>query len=59
MTQFLFWNINRKPLVSLILELSRQCSADFVLLAESEIPDQELLSALNPIAAKKPRLLNG
>ena len=47
MTRFLFWNINRRPLASLIVGLATEYNPDFVLLAESQIPDDEILSALN------------
>jgi hypothetical protein len=47
MISFLFWNINRKPLKRAISNLARRHSVDLVILAESEIPNEELIDELN------------
>lgn len=44
---FLFWNINRKPLQDLLAVLVREHSIDILILAECEINDVTLLETLN------------
>ncbi|HEX8197713.1 MAG TPA: hypothetical protein VF571_16090 [Pyrinomonadaceae bacterium] len=44
---FLFWNINRKPLQDLLAVLVREHSVDVLILAECEINDVTLLETLN------------
>jgi hypothetical protein len=44
---FLFWNINRKPLQDLLAVLVREYSVDVLILAECEIDDVTLLETLN------------
>jgi hypothetical protein len=51
MLTFLFWNINRKPLVELITSLAKEHAVDILILAESGIPIQELLKHLNSSVA--------
>jgi hypothetical protein len=48
-TRFLFWNVNRKPLGDLIVELAREQAADVLMLAECELEPAELLRKLNPV----------
>jgi hypothetical protein len=47
MLSFLFWNINRKPLKRAISNLARRHSVDLVILAESDIPNEELVQEFN------------
>jgi hypothetical protein len=47
MPTFLFWNIARQPISSLISKLALTHEADVIILAESDIPGAELLIALN------------
>ena len=47
MATFLFWNLNRKPLQNAIVHLCQEHMVDVLILAESRIPDAELLEALN------------
>jgi len=47
MPTFLFWNIARRQVSDLISELAHTHAADLVILVESDIPDTELLLALN------------
>ena len=42
MTNFLFWNINRKPLGGLISTLAQQHDVDVIILAESGIEPMRL-----------------
>ena len=46
-TKFLFWNVNRKPLTEVIVELTDIHAIDVVILAESEIEPSTLLQRLN------------
>lgn len=46
-TTFLFWNLNRKPLQSIIANLIFQHSVDVLMLAECSIPPDILLKTLN------------
>jgi endonuclease/exonuclease/phosphatase family metal-dependent hydrolase len=45
--KFLFWNINRKPLINLIVKLSHIHEVDVLMLAESELSEVDLLLNLN------------
>ena len=45
--RFLFWNINRKPLQSLIAAIVEERDVDVVILAENTIPLVPLLTSLN------------
>lgn len=47
MTTFLFWNINRRPIANLIADVAETHEVDFLMLAESEITNSELLPKLN------------
>jgi len=47
MLNFLFWNINGKPLASAIGKLVRQHQVDVLILAECRIADTELIRDLN------------
>lgn len=47
MINFMFWNINRKPLQSSIARLTAQHSVNLVILAESEISPEVMLDALH------------
>src|SRR5258706_4586876 len=47
MTTFLFWNVNKKPLTSLIAALAQEHSVDVLILAECDITPSTLLYALN------------
>ncbi|MDQ6787845.1 MAG: hypothetical protein M3033_13645 [Acidobacteriota bacterium] len=47
MTSFLFWNINKKPLESLVKKLAFQYEIDVILLAEYESNPNQLLYVLN------------
>ncbi len=47
MLNFLFWNINRKPIAPLIAKLARERSVDVLVLAECEINPMTLLAELN------------
>jgi hypothetical protein len=44
---FLFWNINKKPIQSIISNLALRHEVDVIMLAECTIPRGTLLSALN------------
>ena len=46
MINFLFWNINRKPLQSCIARLTAQHNVNLIILAESEIAPEVMLDAL-------------
>jgi len=37
MTTFLFWNINKQPILELIVSLVREHNVDVLILAESEL----------------------
>jgi len=52
MTSFLFWNINKKPLTTTITNIYREFNVDVIVLAECEIPDYDLLTALNQNSAQ-------
>jgi hypothetical protein len=45
--RFLFWNLQRKPLLGMVSALVEEHGVDVLLLAESGIADAELLSELN------------
>lgn len=47
METFLFWNINRRQIESLIVRLVHDHNVDVLMLAESQIADIELLNQLN------------
>jgi len=47
MTTFLFWNLNRKPLQSLIADLAHQHQVDVLMFAECIIPPDVMLLSLN------------
>ena len=47
MTKFLFWNLNKKPLASIVTNLARQHEVDVIILAECEIAPAVMLKALN------------
>jgi hypothetical protein len=47
MLNFLFWNINRNPVTSLIAGLAHEHEVDVLVLAECEIPSLVLLQGLN------------
>lgn len=47
MANFLFWNIAKNPLQDELVTLCRLKSIDFLILAESVIPDEVLTEALN------------
>lgn len=47
MTTFLFWNINKKPLIKEITNLCRIYDVDILILAESNISDVEILLSIN------------
>ncbi len=53
MARFLFWNINRRPIAPLIASICHSEEIDVLILAESEIPDVEILLALNAGHAQK------
>lgn len=46
-TTFLFWNLNRKPLLSLVAELAGRRRVDIVILAECSDEPRSVLQALN------------
>jgi hypothetical protein len=47
MAKFLFWNLNKKPLTELIAVLAAEQRIDVLVLAECNIPEVNLLDALN------------
>lgn len=47
MLNFLFWNINRKPIASLVARLARERGVDILVLAECDIEPMQLLRELN------------
>lgn len=47
MVTFLFWNINKKPILNLIVQLVIEHKVDVLILAESKMSDYELLTTLN------------
>ena len=47
MLNFLFWNVNRKPIARLIAQLARERGVDVLVLAECEIDHTVLLNELN------------
>lgn len=48
MTTFLFWNLNKKPLASIIANLALQHDIDVLMLVECTIPISVMLKSLNP-----------
>lgn len=52
MINFLFWNINRKPLEKIISNLTLKHQVDVLVLAECQIPVEIMLSALNQGSAQ-------
>jgi len=46
-TTFLFWNINKQPVVRLLRRIVREHDVDVLILAESDIPVVSLLTELN------------
>ena len=53
MTTILFWNINKKPLLSEIKFLCHDNEVDILVLAECELSDVSILQAINPGVARK------
>ncbi|MGL5795689.1 MAG: hypothetical protein ACRC06_15075, partial [Waterburya sp.] len=53
MTTILFWNINKKPLLSEIIFLCHKNEVDILVLAECELSDVEILQAINPNLERK------
>src|SRR5688572_32875155 len=47
MTTFLFWNLNRRPLLPLIRALVEEHGVDVLVLAESQLLPEVLLEELN------------
>ena len=47
MISFLFWNLNRKPLQTVISKIASQREVDVIILTECYIPSDALLRALN------------
>ncbi len=47
MTVIAFWNVHKMRSPKLIVELSRKCDADILILAECLVPQQDLLHSLN------------
>jgi len=47
MITFLFWNINKKPLLNFIVQLVNEHNVDVLILAESNVTDYNLLKHLN------------
>ncbi|MBA7697512.1 hypothetical protein ES703_106178 [subsurface metagenome] len=47
MINFLFWNINKKPILNLVVQLIHEHNVDVLILAESNINDREVLIQLN------------
>lgn len=45
MLTFLFWNINKRPLVDLITTLISEYKVDVLILAETEVPDIDILKS--------------
>jgi hypothetical protein len=58
-TKFLFWNINRQPVASLIAELATLHQVDVVVLAESATSKAEMLMVLNRDTANRFRYAPG
>jgi len=56
MVNFLFWNINKRPLDSTVANLARTHDLDVIVLAESTVPEDVMLSAVNDGAALPFRL---
>lgn len=56
MATFLFWNLNRKPLIDRVVALCHERSVDVLVLAESTISDTALLQSLNRGQVSKYRL---
>lgn len=54
MTTFLFWNLNKKPLATSVVELASGQNADVLLLAECSIEPSRLKTALNPKGSTDP-----
>ena len=46
-TKFLFWNLNRKSLATLIADLAEEHGVDLIILAECEVDAATMLGALN------------
>jgi len=47
MANFLFWNLNKKPLKEEIIQLCHYHEVDILILAESDLPESDLLDELN------------
>jgi hypothetical protein len=47
MANFVFWNINKKPIIDYIVTLSHAYKIDILMLAESDIPQDIMLKVLN------------
>lgn len=52
MVTFLFWNINKQPLTELIGKLIREHNVDILILAESEVPDIDILKSAKAKSGK-------
>ncbi len=48
MTSFLFWNLNGKPLQTMVANLALRHEVDVIMLAECSIPPATMLQTLNP-----------
>lgn len=53
MTNILFWNINKKPLLEEIVLLCHIHDIDILVLAECELSDVKILQAINPDLERK------
>lgn len=53
MVTFLFWNLNRKPLLSLVTNLVLQHGVDILILTECLIPTESLLIELNHATGRR------
>jgi hypothetical protein len=51
-TKFLFWNLNRKPLATLIADLAEEHRIDLIILAECEVDPATMLRTLNRTSAR-------
>ncbi len=47
MINMVFWNLNRKPLEHLLAALAKNYAVDLLILAENQIPQSDVLAALN------------
>lgn len=61
MLTFLFWNIQKKPLLPRVARLAQTHGADVVVLAECAHTDAELVAALNAVKRvlyRRPKRVN-